>query len=43
MYYLHAAPCNATDLRQLWTGKVLTSPGMVGSLSNKGVPAGQCL
>eukprot|EP01051_Picozoa_sp_SAG22_P026494 SAG22_NODE_8387_length_660_cov_0.616756_1_plen_182_part_01 len=43
MYYLHAAPCNATDPWQLWAGKVLTAPGTVGSISNTGVPAGQCL
>jgi len=38
-----AALCNASDPRQLWAGKVLTSPGTVSSITNAGAPAGQCL
>ena len=33
-FVVSAALCNASDPRQLWAGKVLTSPGTVSSITN---------
>ena len=39
------ALCNASDVRQLWAGKALSSAGgsIVSAITNRGAPVGQCL